>query len=429
MRPTDYFAKAALTQHWSNAMYVKRWVKPIRPELILLAATALGGCTTLPRNGPTGSQISKSATKQNAIGFKIVDIAPDNIGPLSSTQNSTGMLASLAISGEIDQIGPGDVLAIEIYEVGVTLFGGRANIGGASASADSETGLSASNETMGGSGVVVDRNGNISLPYVGTIAVAGLTTSQVQDRIVAGLRDKSQSPQVIVSLRRNVANAVVIMGDVANPGRMPLTLARERLLDVVAERGGINRAVQTGSSTATGTGAQDVIVRFTRRGRVAEQALDSIVAGSADDLLLLGGDRIELIRQPRTFTVFGALDRISQIPFESRTLTLAEALARAGGPNDGRADPRSVFIFRLAPDIDQSADADQSGAARTTVAVPLAYRIDMMQAQNYFLAQRFVMRDKDLIYIGNASANQPLKLVQALGQLFSPVIAVQNATR
>ncbi|BBD03672.1 polysaccharide biosynthesis/export protein (plasmid) [Sphingobium sp. YG1] len=210
---------------------------------------------------------------------------------------------------------------------------------------------------------------------------------------------------------------------------MPLTLARERLLDVVAERGGINRAVQTGSSTATGTGAQDVIVRFTRRGRVAEQALDSIVAGSADDLLLLGGDRIELIRQPRTFTVFGALDRISQIPFESRTLTLAEALARAGGPNDGRADPRSVFVFRLAPDINQSADAEQSGAGQTAVAVPLAYRIDMMQAQNYFLAQRFVMRDKDLIYIGNASANQPLKLVQALGQLFSPVIAVQNATR
>jgi polysaccharide export outer membrane protein len=39
------------------------------------------------------------------------------------------------------------------------------------------------------------------------------------------------------------------------------------------------------------------------------------------------------------------------------------------------------------------------------------------------------MRDKDVVYIANASSNQPLKLVQALGQLFSPVIAVQNATR
>ncbi len=410
-------------------MYVKRWVRTVRPELILLAATALGGCTSLPRNGPTGSQISRGATEQNAIGFKIVDIAPENIGALSMTSSPTGRLAALAAVGQIDQIGPGDVLSIEIYEVGVTLFGGRASIGTANISSDSQTGLSASSETLGSGGVVVDRDGNITLPYVGTIAVAGLTTSQVQDQIVARLRDKSQSPQVIVSLRRNVANAVIVMGDVANPGRLPLTLARERLLDVIAERGGIGRTAQTGSSTATGTGAQDVLIRFTRDGYIAEQPLDSILAGSPDDLVLLGGDRIELIRQPRTFTVFGALDRISQIPFESRTLTLAEALARAGGPNDGRADPRSVFVFRLAP---EASLPDQPGAPSSSTAIemtPVAYRINMMQAQNYFLAQRFVMQDKDLIYIGNASANQPLKLVQALGQLFSPVIAVQNATR
>jgi polysaccharide export outer membrane protein len=188
--------------------------------------------------------------------------------------------------------------------------------------------------------------------------------------------------------------------------------------------------VQTGVATATGTGAQDVTVRFTRRGRVAEQPLDSIVAGSPSDLVLLGGDRIELIRQPRTFTVFGALDRISQIPFESRTLTLAEALARAGGPNDNRADPKAVFIFRMVPNADLPAPADGPAPASTAPAFfPVAYRINMMQAENYFLAQRFPMRDKDLIYIGNASANQPLKLVQALGQLFAPVLSVQNATR
>lgn len=429
MRPA--YANAAW-QHWSDIMYVKRRTRTVRPELILLAATVLGGCTSLPRNGPTGTQIARSATKQNAIGFKIVDIAPENIDTLSMTGSPTNILAALALAGQVDQIGPGDVLSVEIYEVGVTLFGGRAHIGTSDPSADNGADLSASSATVGGGGIVVDRDGNITLPYVGTISVAGLTTTQVQDRIVAALRSKSQSPQVVVSLRRNVSNAVVIMGDVANPGRVPLTLARETLLDVIAERGGISRTTQTGSSTATGTGAQDVVVRFTRRGRTVEQPLDSVVAGSADDLMLLAGDRVELIRQPRTFTVFGALDRISQIPFESRKLTLAEALARAGGPNDGRADPRSVFVFRLAADTiapTDSAELVASSVSKPPVLTPIAYRIDMMQAQNYFLAQRFVMRDKDLIYIGNAAANQPLKLVQALGQLFSPVIAVQNATR
>ncbi|MEG3085498.1 polysaccharide biosynthesis/export family protein [Sphingomonas sp. PB2P12] len=410
-------------------MRVMHTARVVRPGLALLVMTAMSACATLPRNGPTGGQITRDATKANDIGYQIVDIAPGNIAALSTVDVPSGALATLAADGFVDTLGPGDVLSIEIYEVGVSLFGGRANIaagGGAGMSGGSDT-PSASGETLGQGGITVDRNGNITVPYVGTIQVTGLTLAQVQQRILAGLRGKSQSPQVIVSLRNNVANTVVVMGAVTTPRRIPLTLARERLLDVIADTGGISRSAQSGSSTATGTGTQDSIVRFTRYGRTVEQPLDSIVSGSPDDLVLLGGDRIELIRQPRTFTVFGAIDRISQVPFESRTLTLAEALARAGGPNDGRADPRSVFVFRL-PAGAASLEPKQPGAAPATVR-PIVYRIDMLRAQNYFLAQQFAMRDKDVVYIANASANQPLKLVQALGQLFSPVIAVQNATR
>ncbi len=401
-----------------------------RPMLALLAAGAMAGCATLPRNGPTGGQIAKDEARFNQIGFRIVDITPANIAVLSTTDAPIGMLAMLAADGNVDTLGPGDVLSVEIYEVGVSLFGGRTSIAGvgigAGTGAGGEVAPSASGETIGDSGVVVDRDGNITIPYAGTIPVAGLTPAQVQGRVVAALRGKSQSPQVIVSLRRNVANTVVVSGAVANPRRVPLTLARERLLDVIADTGGINRAVQTGSSTATGAGTQDAIVRFTRGGRTVEQPLDTITAGSPDDLVLLGGDRIELIRQPRTYTVFGAIDRISQVPFESRMLTLAEALARAGGPNDGRADPRSIFVFRQPP----LAAASVTGSATMMAPpAPIVYRIDMMRAENMFLAQRFAMHDKDLVYIANARANQPLKLVQALGQLFSPIVAVQQAAR
>lgn len=144
-------------------MYLKRGTQWIRPGVILLTATCLSGCATLPRNGPTGAQVERSA-KHNAMGFKIIDIAPDNIDALSTTQNQAGALAALAADGNIDLIGPGDVLAIEIYEVGVTLFGGRANIGVAGTMLENDLSMSASSETVGGSGVVVDRNGNISLP-------------------------------------------------------------------------------------------------------------------------------------------------------------------------------------------------------------------------------------------------------------------------
>ena len=58
-------------------------------------------------------------------------------------------------------------------------------------------------------------------------------------------------------------------------------------------------------------------MRFTREGRTVEQRLSQVRSGTADDLILVPGDRIELIRRPRTYTVFGATGRASQINFEN----------------------------------------------------------------------------------------------------------------
>ena len=393
-----------------------------RAALTCATAVALTGCATLPTNGPSGSQVVRSVKEDNALGFEIIDIDAGNIGQLSVVDPGMGGLSSLAGEGTVDGLGPGDVLSIQIYEVGASLFGGgRASIGVDPDVAAAFSAPSASSQDLAG-GVTVDRNGQITVPYAGTITVAGLTPKQVQDKILAGLRGKSQSPQVIVSLRRNIANTVVVMGAVARPGRLPLSLAREHLLDALAEAGGISAAFQTGASTATGTGPQDMLLRMSRGGRTVEQPLDTVRSGSPDDLLLLPGDRIEVVRQPRTFTVFGAIDRVSQMPFESQRLSLTEALARAGGPNDARADPRSVFVFRLPP-------TSESAATPGSAPKPLIYRINMMRAQSYFLAQRFAMRDKDVIYIANAKSNQPLKLVQVLSQLFTPVLAVRAVTQ
>jgi polysaccharide export outer membrane protein len=51
----------------------------------------------------------------------------------------------------------------------------------------------------------------------------------------------------------------------------------------------------------------------------------------------------------------------------------------------------------------------------------------MMQASSYILAQKFAMKDKDVVYVGNALANQPSKLIQVLSQLFFPLVALQQA--
>ncbi|MFD1952425.1 polysaccharide biosynthesis/export family protein [Sphingomonas arantia] len=367
-------------------------------------ASVLAGCATLPSSGPTERQIRRGAEASSGlIKFAIVPLDAATVDRLrreeTTRRTSVATLSQLAQEARTDTIGPGDVLTISIYEVGVALFGGavtRVAGEGFDPSARSET-----FPTM-----VVDREGTIRLPYIGRLGVAGLTPFEVQRLIEQGLKGKSQSPQALVSIKTNIANTVYVSGDVRRPGRLELSLGRERLLDAIAASGG-----------SVGT-SEDTLIRFSRNGRIVEQRLGFIRSGTPDDLFLIPGDRVELIRRPRTFDVFGATAKVSQVNFETGEVSLAEALARVGGPNDVQADPAAVFLFRY----DGIPDAPDAGP-------PQVYQLNMLKPESYFVAQRFAMRDRDVIYIANAAANQPAKLVNIINQLFSPLVTARAVTR
>lgn len=366
----------------------------------LSALALLAGCASLPASGPTAGEVNHGLKDQNQIGFRIVDIdgpLVNEIGARSAAADAAlPTLASLAREGRNDAVGPGDVLAIGIFEVGVSLFGSSSGAGGV-------IDPSARGQTF--PDVVVDRDGAIKLPYVGRLVVAGHTTSEIQSMIERGLRGKSQSPQALVSIKNNIASTVYVAGDVRSPGRFNLSLQRERLLDAIALAGGASNS------------AEDTVVRFNRGDRWLEERLGRIRSGAADDLVLTPGDRVELIKRPRSFIALGATARVSQIAFETGEVSLAEAVARAGGPSDAIADPSAVFLFRYDP------------AAVDGHEAPVIYRLNLLQPAGYFLSQRFTMRDKDVIYVANAGANRPAKLVGIINQLFSPFVAARAVTR
>jgi polysaccharide biosynthesis/export protein len=363
-----------------------------RSTTALAGLTLLAGCASLPSSGPTAADIRRGQREGNELGFQIVDVSPTVMKDVTERANAADAamptLAQLAAEGRNDVIGPGDVLQIGIYEVGVSLFGPNSVSGGFTPSARGEAFPA----------VVVDREGAIDLPYVGRLVVDGRTPVEVQEMIVRGLRGKSQSPQALVVVKENVSRTVYVSGEVRRPGRMNLTVQRERLLDAIALAGGSENS------------AEDTIVRFTRGTTTLEERLGRIRGAAPDDLTLVPGDRIELIKRPRSFIVLGASSKVSQIPFETGDLSLAEAVARAGGPTDSVADPSAVFLFRYDP------------ATTATGEKPTIYRLDLMQPASYFVSQRFAIRDKDVIYIANAGANRPAKLVGIINQLFSPFV-------
>lgn len=387
-----------------------------RRAAALLTATSivLSGCASLPSSGPTAKQVVRETEPDlNAMGMRILDVDANSVAalqPRDVTDPNVAMtpLAALAKPGRVDVIGPGDTLQISIFEVGAALFSG----GGPAAL--TEAGLDTTARRGNVAGIAVDEDGAITVPYVGRLVVAGKTPTEVSRMIEAGLKGKSQSPQVVVSLAQSRSSTVLVSGQAKSPGRYQLSGARETLLDIVADAGGT-----TGATAGGGDNPEDILVRFTRGTQTAQALLSDIRSHSVDDLVLLPRDRIELIRQERSYTVFGAAGRIDQRPFGAPSVSLAEAVARAGGPSDNLADPTAVFVFRYAPGQDAS-----------TGAIPIIYRLNMMKPSSYFLAQRFAMRDKDVIYVANAGANSAAKLVQIINLLFSPIttVAVTAAT-
>jgi len=339
----------------------------------------------------------QAAPRGGAAVFNVVSLDQASVHALNAAAPaslSPGGLAPLADAVSRGVIGPGDTLKINLYEVGVSLFSGsKATAAGADA-------FDASAHGQEFAAVTVDRNGNIRLPFAGTLQVGGLTTDRVEQEIERRLSDKSQHPQVVVTIAESIFSSVVVTGDVRKPGRITLTSGQEHLVDAIAVAGGTEEAID------------DVVVRFVRKGQRVEKRLGDIVPGSADDLILDPGDRIEVVRQPRSFTVFGAAGKVSEVPFESSRVSLAEAIARVGGPSDSAADPTAIFLFR-------------NDAPRGTNGLPNIYRISMLDPRTYFLAQNVKLRDKDLIYIANSRSSRPSKFVAIINQLFSPAVAAR----
>ena len=365
-----------------------------RADCVLAAMVliSLGGCATLPKSGPQGHAIVKEASRG---AFTLVEV--DSIDAVPATPELAPFLPLVRHDAlDINAIAPGDMLSVSMYEVGVRIFSA-----GSPANGDGGFDPAAKNQQIGP--LEVTNEGTIRLPYVGVIAVAGKRASEVAREIEARMAGKSENPQVIVRQEGANGSAVIVGGEVANPGRFRLSAAHEKLLDVITLAGGYR-----------GAGMSDVVVRVDRQGQISEGPLEGLDYSNGGGMEMEPGDRVVLLRRPRTYSVIGVANRINRYDLPTRQVSLIEALALAGGANDNLADPAAVFLFRYEPTPD--------GKERPTV-----YHINMMKPRSYFLAQKFILENKDVIYVGGARANEPTKLLQTLGQIFTPFLLVTNA--
>jgi polysaccharide export outer membrane protein len=373
--------------------------------LALAGLLGLAGCNTqMPTAGPHTDQVFDSLKAPAAAGaVQIVNVDAGVTRALLGRQQQASFAESLGnapVSDRSTVIGVGDVLDVSLWEAPpATLFG----VGPVDPRMPSTVRSTSLPEQ------VVDRDGNIRVPFAGTIRAVGRTPQEVQAEIVRNLKGKANQPDAIVRIVRYASSMVTVVGEVTNSVRMPLTPLGERVLDALAQAGGVRQPVNR------------MTVQVTRGDQFISMPMDQVIRDPKQNIQLRGGDVITALYQSLSFTALGATGKNEEVPFEAQGITLAQALARAGGLNDARSDPKGVFIFRFEP-----ADAldwpSQPVKATPEGRVPVVYRINLANAESFFVMQSFRMRDRDVMYVSNAPAVELQKFLNLVFTVTWPVL-------
>jgi polysaccharide export outer membrane protein len=375
-------------------------------------ACGLAGCSGLPSAGPSAFQITSEERPSAAFdGYIVVDIDRRVAGILAAQGRPTfyGTFRDRRPRPDL-RIGVGDGLTVTIWE---------AASGGLFSSAIVDR-TSAGSRTATIPDQTVAQDGTIQVPYAGRIHVAGKRPAEVEKEIVEALKGKAIEPQAVVTINQNVSNTVTVTGEVTNGMRVPLTVGGDRILGVVAAAGGIRAA------------AHESFIRLTRGGKTVSVAFNKILSDPKENIYARPGDVITVIREPQLYTAFGGTLRNESVPFDATGITLEQAVAKAGGLLDNRADASGVFLMRfesaqLAAELQPPLEGKYPGEV-----VPVVYRLNLRDVNSYFLASTIPIHNKDILYVASAPLNEVNKVLGAIGLLTSPVVSgvsIYSATK
>jgi len=363
------------------------WLRAVaRPLAIVLGlGLFLSGCQVVPGDGPWMGGAQASSTE--ALPFDVIDLTPTSVVAYRPASVDRPSVTSRLSAGGRVAVAPGDVVKVRIFEpyegsIFPTIQRPGADLGTQR----------------------VTDEGTINIPYVGSVAVAGLDLSQIEQRIAGQLKGKAQDPQVIVEFVADRTHTVMVSGDVKNPGRVSVLEGTRSAVDA------INRA---GGPFNLPAAQAEVVVR--RQGQVILTAqYADLLAGA--DIGIQKNDEIVVRPNSRIFTVLGAVQKSGNVDLTKPNLTLLEALGQVGGLSDERANKTGVFVFRLG-------DIQNIPGARARV-----FRLDLGQPVSIFVAQQFGMQARDVVYVTNAPLYEYNKILTAVYRSFSVVGILRGST-
>jgi polysaccharide export outer membrane protein len=379
-------------------------------SLLALLPAVLAGCTVIPKDGPTGEQVHAAAEvslqDSSNVSYAIVKMSPTVVKHVQREILKPVLFKSGIRAGGLPDIrvGPGDTIGVTIFEA---QSGGLFIPGQPGTSTGNFVNLPAQQ---------VDRSGKITVPYAGEVTAVGRTPAEIQADIEEKLRSRAIEPQVVVTVNSRQSDEVSVLGEVNTPARFALEPGGTKLLNAIARAGGAKFP------------GYETIITLQRRGRVDQALLTSIVANPSYNVSLQPGDVVYASQEQKYYLVFGATpppgavggQQNRRFAFGTENLTVAEAVATAGGLETTRADPRAVFLFRMEPK-QLLADMGVDVSRYTEQMIPTVYTADLSDTQGYFLANSFYMRHKDVIFVSESPSVDLIKFLDIVRSIAGTV--------
>ncbi|RDK02777.1 polysaccharide biosynthesis/export family protein [Paraburkholderia lacunae] len=223
-------------------------------------------------------------------------------------------------------------------------------------------------------GFVIDNDGNVQLPYSGSVHVAGLQIDQAQQKIYKEFSRVFVKPQVTVRVASFRSQQVYVDGEVHTPGAVPINDIAMNLYEAINRAGGFSPTADQGRMVLVREGTSYPL-NLTRMLELGENPA-SIVLKSGDLLRIMSRDESGVF-------VMGEVNRpVTAIPMKSGKLTLSDALSQAGSLNTGSADAAQLFIVRGSLDTE-----------------PKVFHLDAHSPVSMVLANQFELQPKDIVYV------------------------------
>ncbi|MGC7560168.1 polysaccharide export protein [Pasteurella sp. PK-2025] len=272
------------------------------------------------------------------------------------------------------RVGPGDILNITVWDH------------------PELTTPAGSYRSAAESGSQVHANGTIFYPYVGNIAVAGLTVNQIRNKLTQRLAHYISEPQIEVNVAAYQSKKAYITGEVTTPGQQFLTNIPLTLLDAVNKAGGLSEHADWHNVTITSKGREE---------HVSLEAL--FQRGDLSQNRLLGdGDIVHVPRNDANKVfVIGEVSQPQMLKITHYGMTLTEAITASGGIDKLSADATGIFVIR--GQRNNTANPKQFPPKEDSVEkIADIYQLDVTNATSYILGTEFYLKPYDVVYVTTA---------------------------